>query len=230
MKLTEQKLRQIIREELNEVHPATFQRIRKKLKMKHGLRITDWGKEDMNLQYIEFGTGQRAYVREMSHGNVQVSVGSKEETVSKDRAADKIADFLKITEVRKAIRTILHEAGGAAAVDPATEGSMPKAGQDIHRYLANNGLSTGMDTYEYEGLHFHIDPMGGMAVFVNVFRNRNDSESVVSAKIEGGQVVFQEPSAIKGGRPKRDKVRYTGPQQVVDALVERATGGQTAYR
>lgn len=141
---------------------------------------------------------------------------------------------MKLTEsqLRNIIReelSRLSEAGGRSAMgQPAVEGSMPKRVQEIHRYLANNGLSTGPETYEYKGLYFHIDPMGGMAAFINVFRDRNDSESVVSAKIEGDQVTFQESRGMMS--PKRDKVRYTGPKQVVDALVERADGGQTAYR
>lgn len=223
MKLTEQKLRRIIREELNEVHPASFHQIRKKLKMKHNLRITDWGSGDRrNLNYIEFENGQRAELREMSHGNVKVIVGSEEETVTKDRAADKIAEFLRLTEVRKAVRGILHE---TQAADPG----LSKAAQEIHQYLEGNGVSTGFETYEYKGLHFHIDPMGGMAVFVNVFRNKNDSESVISAKIEGDQVRFKEPAGA-AMRPRIEKTRYTGPRQVIESLVERATGKQTAYR
>lgn len=134
------------------------------------------------------------------------------------------------TQLRSIVREELQRLS-EAQVEPLSDNPvMSEAGEEVQQFLYNNGMRISYEMFEYQGLYFHIDPMDRETVFINVFRDRNDSESVVSATIERDTLKIQEPSTMPGGFPKTDKVRYTGPRQVVEALVERATGGQTAYR
>ncbi len=60
----QEKLRSIVKEELQKlaeragVHPHRFRKIRKRLEMKHGFEITDWGTADRG-QYVELDGSHR---------------------------------------------------------------------------------------------------------------------------------------------------------------------------
>ena len=97
------------------------------------------------------------------------------------------------------------------------------------RFFQKNGMQVGRGEYMYKDFFFHLDNMGSMATFVNVFRNKNDSESLVSAKVENGQVRIQQPSFIKGGRPKTANIKFRSAEQVVRALLERAREDMGTY-
>lgn len=101
MKLTESKLRNIIREEIERlseragVHPSTFQRVKKSLAYDHGFDVMDSGNADRG-HYIELGTGDRVefFLRGSSAAEIIVN-GEKVGRAGLDRLADAIANAVR---------------------------------------------------------------------------------------------------------------------------------------
>lgn len=85
MKLSESKLRNIIREEakkLTEIDARQLKRIRKDVRMLGiGGGIQDFGSEGMNKSYIELANGKRVILRQVLSGNVKIIYGGREKTV-----------------------------------------------------------------------------------------------------------------------------------------------------
>lgn len=123
---------------------------------------------------------------------------------------------MKLTETK--LRNIIREELKRLEEEQAFQNDVAN---NFHRFLTNVGRQDGSTPggYRYEDLYFHVDPMGGFATFVNVFRDRNDSESVASAKIEGDKVQLSDKDMPRGAS---DRVKYRGPKQTVKALVARA--------
>jgi hypothetical protein len=88
--------------------------------------------------------------------------------------------------------------------------------EDLISYLEKTGTPKS-DGYSYQGYFVTLDRMGGMTTFVNVRRGPYDEDVVASATIEDGRVELKRDSG--GMTPTMDKMRYRGPESVLDALL-----------
>jgi hypothetical protein len=88
--------------------------------------------------------------------------------------------------------------------------------QEMKSYLEKAGTSKS-DGYSYKGYFITLDRMGGMTTFVNVRRDVYDEDVVASATIEDGRVELKKDSG--GMTPTMNKMRYRGPESVLDALL-----------